>query len=228
MTWTQQQYIDAVKDALDAAGNSRFSALAINNAVTIAHRTEWRHILKAAPAYRLQVLTVATNASGQIPLTSLSTGDDVNGRKRFFQVLGKRLYVGNVPYEWANPVEHAYAIGQPTNYGTSFMWWRADQVLQLLPVQAGLNVIVPVNHFPSAFGNLASNFAIEFPEDYEPIVVNSAAALLFAKGDAEVQGTADFARIAAAMREFLLSEVSHISADSPNVRAGDSPSEWGG
>lgn len=234
MTWTAQQYLDAVADALDALGSSRWdktfaTGVVMKNALTGVFRQEWGRLLESTPAYRFQRLTVATDANGQIPLANLSTGA-ADAQKRFFRVIGRYLYAGVMRYELVSPQDHAYLLGQPTQSGSVMarMWWREDAALQTLPAQAGVSFSLPVAHLPTAFGALTAGTAtVEWPDDYELIPVFMTAALLFSKGDAEVGGTADFAKIASALRDGMLSEVAKITSESPMIRAGDSPADWG-
>lgn len=228
MTWTRLEYETSIKALLDATGSNRWGSTEMRDALTLAFRREWRGILKAYPTYRYGLRTATTDSSGRITVAALSSGS-TDTAERFHQVVGQFLYVGTTRYTLETPQDLGGALANPTNWSGSKVWWRQGVSIQLLPVENGLSVTIPVNHFPTAFRSLsADGTSVEWIDDYEMLPVYMGAAILASKGDGEIDATSDFAKIASELRSDLFAEIAEISSAPKWVRASDSPDEWGG
>lgn len=222
---TRAQFITLVEELLDAVGSARYGTTLKLQALTQAHDAGWKRILRTNRTYRVQELSLAQDALGQIPITSLTTGTG-NNAKRFYRLLAAAN--GTTYYA---PVNDQFAPLEPSirPTGGGYTVSRMGDNLQFTPVESGAVMRLAVSHLPTAPDDLASDASeVTWPEGHEWVLAYEAASLLASKGAGEVGASLFNKDQANEQWRELLAEVSRFSVTVPTIRPADDISDWGG
>jgi hypothetical protein len=216
-----------VLEAADAVGSPRWDTTPgtglVDRHLGIVHKKEWKRILNAAPFYRVQSYTPTADDAGRIPFTALSDTTTPNARKDFYRVL--QVAFNNVALREVSPKD-AYLAGvgsgnpYPFQYG---IWYRDDAGL-IVPGYANVQATaIHVNHTPTRVDLLTEDTStVEFPDDYEDILVYEGAARVLAKGAAETGAAAELKAMAEEDRRDMTQGGPWVM-QFPDIAA-----EWGG
>lgn len=221
---TRDELIADARHVADAESDGRWPNGTIINAADLVLRREWRHILNANRAYRIQRRTLTPTSEGLIAISDLSSGSG-DSAKVFYRVLA--LSRGNVVYKEIDQVDVAITAsgnGEQWGYQT---WCRAGDDLLVLPINTD-SVVVLVNHFPPLPSALASGSStVVFPVGYEQILTYEIAAMLLSKGGTETEASARLKEWAEEWRRDLLEDVKRTSTNALQIAYPDSSGEWG-
>lgn len=226
MTWTVQNYIDRTRSIADAAASPRWDdTLDVLPALGLAHTREWKRILNANQYQRVNTLSIAQDANGQIALSALDTGSG-DTQKRLYRV----LWIADGAYTYSKVDFGDVPLAAVNGWNnTGHLWYRTDTEIQILPQATGQTMTVVVNHTPTPIDQLSgTGVAVEFPRDYELVLCYEAAAWLLAKGGGETSTTADLQRLADQIRSDMLGDLTRDSTQPTWVRFPDSAQSWGG
>lgn len=217
----------------DAVSSSRWDSTTtgasgeVDQHMGIVHAREWRRILNAAPYYRVSKRTPATDASGQILISDLSSGSG-DSQERFYRVL--LLSVDDVPMREVQGKDAFMSTLTTTGSSLSDgVWYRQGDYLVVPNAVSRTNCDVWVNHLPTRADNLTGDaVTVVFPDDYEDILAYEIASILLSKGAAEVDAAAALKALAEDMRRDLLQDVARISGKPLVMGFPDSAAEWAG
>jgi hypothetical protein len=193
----------------------------------------WRRVLDANRFYRTALKTPTSNAQGLYLVSdlSVSAGD---AQQRLNRVLN--LSIDAYQYDdQCDDAEDFFLMWQlgSQNAGNVTsgrrVWWRGGDFIYTLPIQANkIATLVTVNHLPTAFDRLSGeDVTVEFPEGFEDVGFNEAAADLLMKGAKETDASNEL-RIAGRERmDEMLESVARFTTKPTRVRYNDDPSGWG-
>jgi len=223
---TRQQLMDMTREFMDAVDSTRWSDSIIMTILANVYDEEWSNILQAQPTYRMQMLTLQTDANGVIPSSALNTGTG-DTQRNWYRILsvsdGVTLYEQT---EFQDVPMGALTNWTPQAYHRLFYF--AGEQLQILPV-AQQALYVAVNYKPTALSDLANNNSvIDFPQNSEPLLAYNAAYKLLIKGGAEMQAAMAYKRLADEERADLLSDLARRTIKPRLMAYPDSRTEWGG
>lgn len=192
----------------------------------IVHAREWKRILNAAPYYRTAQRTPTTDSNGQVALTTLSDVSVPDSAENRYRIL--LVAANNVPYKEVFP-EDAFLsnVSGASSQGASRIWYRNGNYLVLPDAPSITLTGVWVNHYPTRADNLSGDgIQVEFPDDYEDILVYMGAASLVGKGAAETDAAAWMQQQAKEMRDDMLQDLARTSIKPEMIRFSDSPGDW--
>lgn len=222
---TRAQLIAMTREFMDAVGSTRWSDSIITTILANVYDEEWSFILNAQPTYRMQTLTLTTDANGQIPEASLSTGSG-DSQKNWYRIIS--VTDGNTVYEQTE--FQNVPLGTISNYLPQYpkLYYFAGQTLQILPV-GGTQLYVTVSYKPTAINDLSNdNVVVEFPENAEPLLCYNAAYKLLLKGGAEMQAAMAYKKLAEEERADLLDDLARRTTNPRMMAYPDRRGEWGG
>jgi hypothetical protein len=227
VSYTRTELEAQIAEQLDAVNDPRYTntTTLIRPVLDAVTRRGWARILNANRYVRFGKRTVTTDGEGRVPLFDLDhdSGDD---KERFYRVLA--VAKGTIRYTPAEFMDAPLAeTAAPTSLRYTFE--RQGNNILFLPVEAGAEMTVWVNHLPPRPSQLsAGTVAVVWPEDYELILVYEVAARMAAKGAAEQSATVWFQRLADDLWGDLLSDLARFTTDPITMGASDTAAEWGG
>lgn len=238
MSVTRSQLRTKVSQWMDATGSGRWDFTTIGTPgevdalMGLIHQREWARILSANRHYRMNKLTPTADSEGFIPVSALTTGIGDKTRS-FFRIVA---WVFN-NYFYKTGTQEEWALGQ--NQGTApRVYFLSDNgtepAYMQLPVAKGAifdgtGSFIWVNWRPTRVDKLAAETSIvDFPDGYEEIMALEAAAVLLAKGGAEVQATNDLKRLAEEFRSEMLQDISRLTARAMRAQFEDTSAMWAG
>ncbi len=231
MTMTQAQLLAATRDEMNAAGSTQWTDATLLGWLGLASWQEWANILNANNVYYSQSVTVTQDANGQFALSALTTSSG-DTQKNFYRILSlAQPQGGNQPCLFYRQTRYQdYPNPQP-NQGTylSGLWYRLGQQIQVMPVQAGLQMSVQVNYRPPRVDQLsAPSIAVDFPDGYEMLLVHDAAAYALMKGGSEAQAAQQIQAKGDTIRAMMLLDLARQGTWPIVATAFDTPQDWGG
>lgn len=231
MTMTQAQLLAACRDEMNAAGSSQWSDATLLSWLGLASWQEWANILNANNVYYSQSVTVTQDSSGQFAISALTTGSG-DTQKNFYRVLSlAQPQGGNQPCLFYRQTRYQdYPNPQP-NQGTylSGLWYRIGTQIQVMPVQAGLQMSVQVNYRPPRVDQLSlSSVSVDFPDGYEMLLVHDAASYALMKGGSEAQASAQIQAKGDAIRSMMLLDLARQGTWPIVSTSFDRPEDWAG
>lgn len=193
---------------------------------SMVHIDEWRKVLGAAPYLRTNVLTPTLDANRTFAWADLSTGTG-NNRKVAHRVLEMTNSAGDV-LTYAQP-DRLRLADTGNIRSRELLWTRVGDRVQTYGTTAGSTVTVLVNWTPTPVGSLASDAdAVDWLEDWEPVLFYEIAAHALAKGGREMRESRELMGVADLLRQKMLATVSRDAAQPFILGADDHPWEWGG
>ena len=231
MTWTRAMYLDQARAQADARSAQDWTDDDVRVLLGMIHAREWKRILNANRYYRTQTLTLAQDPNGQIAFSALSTGS-ADRQQRFYRALwatdGNRVWGEE---QWAHlPIVPANVANfvAPCWYPTGLTSDPTLRAIQFVPMSPNLSMSVSVNHLPTRADQLsADTVTVEWPDDYEMVLVYETAAAMLAKGGRETGATADLQRLADQVRADMLGDIVRVSTDPVRIDFPDTSREWG-
>ena len=223
---TRAQLVEQTREYMDAVGSTRWTDSFIQTVLAQVYDEEWSNILNAAPYYTFQQLQLTTDANGQIPFSSLSTGSG-DAQRDFYRILS--VSDGNVLYD-----ETAFQyvpLATTTNYLPTYprLYYLVGTNVQILPVAAGTSLYIAVNYKPTALNDLSSDSVpIDFPDNNQGIITASAAAKLLLKGGAEVGAANNFRKLADEERQSMLDDLRRRTINPTRMAYPDQKYDWAG
>ncbi len=223
---TRAQLVEQTREYMDAVGSTRWTDSFIQTVLAQVYDEEWSNILNAAPYYTFQQLQLTTDANGQIPFSSLSTGSG-DAQRDFYRILS--VSDGNVLYD-----ETAFQyvpLATTTNYLPTYprLYYLVGTNVQILPVAAGTSLYIAVNYKPTALNDLSSdNVPIDFPDNNQGIITASAAAKLLLKGGAEVGAANNLRKLADEERQSMLDDLRRRTINPTRMAYPDQKYDWAG
>jgi hypothetical protein len=194
----------------------------------------WKRVLDANRFYRAAMRTPTSNSSGLFLLSDLN-GGSADLQERYNRIL--KVTIDSTDYEDAcdDGEKHisVWQLSQQNSGGVltgRCVWWRFGNFIYTLPIQAAKRAdVIAVNHLPTRFDQLSADSAlVEWPEGYEDVAFNEAAADLLMKGAEESAASMELRSNGAARRAEMLETIARISTKPTTVRYNDDKSEWGG
>jgi hypothetical protein len=236
MSYTRAQWRQQVakQGDFEASTSWDFTAGAeVDQRIGTALDRLWRRILDANRFYRLSLKTPASDAEGRYLTSdlSVSAGD---AQERLYRVLN--VSIDNYPYDdKCDDAEELFLMWQvaSTNSGGVTtgrrVWWRGGNFLYTLPIQQlKIATLITVNHIPTAFDKLSNDNAIvDFPEGFEDVGYNEAAADLLMKGAKETDSSAELRTNGRERMDEMLAYIARFSTKASQVRYSDDPAGWG-
>lgn len=224
---TVQQFIDNVRNFMDAESSTRWTDAFITSVGGIVSQNEWSDILNQNQYYRFGNRSVTTDSEGRIAIADLTvgSGDDT---EYFYRVLTGPTD-GNIL--WQQTDLRYVPLGTTTNYQNpyQYLYYLVGEYFQLLPVQSGLALTVAVSHTPPTISQLAgATSVIPYPSGYDWILVWVTAATLLMKGAAESQAASDLFALADSARKNMLGDVARRTVRPSSAFFTDSPAAWAG
>jgi hypothetical protein len=224
MTWTRAQYLDRVRRAAIAEESEAWDdAAEVLPLLGLVHAREWKAVLDVNPYYRWAERGVTVDAStSRVAKSALAAGAG-DSQQRLYRVLAVRN--ATVPYRPADAADMTTAVASGSGTG---VWWEQGTDLQFLPGDSGRALTVAVNYTPTRADDLSADaVAVDWPEDYEMLLVWETAALLLAKGGAETEAAADVRAMSLELRERLHAEAERLSTRPREWRYSDTSDVWG-
>jgi hypothetical protein len=194
----------------------------------------WRRILDANRFYRLALRTPVSDASGRYVVADLSNVAVPDAQERLYRVLN--FSIDNYPYEdKCDDAEDLFLMWTAASSNTGGVttgrrvFWRGGNFIYTLPIQTLKPATVcTVNHIPTAFDKLsADSVTVEFPEGFEDVGFNEAAADLLMKGAKETDASAELRVNGKQRMDEMLEYVARFTTKASQVRYGDDGSAWG-
>jgi hypothetical protein len=223
---TRAQLVAMTREYMDAVDSTRWSDETIKLVLNGVYDEEWSNILNAAPYYTFQQLTLSSDANGQIPFSSLSTGSG-DSQKNFYRILS--LSDGNILYgqtEFQN-VPLATTSGYLPTYPK--LYYLVGEVVQILPLGTASPFYVAVNYKPTALIDLATDATVvPFPSNSEQLLAINAAYKLLMKGGAELTAAASFKALANDERQTLLDDLRRRTINPTRMAYPDVKYDWSG
>lgn len=227
--WNRGQYIRRTRKLMDALNSPRWDDVDdISVALGMVHTREWKRILDANQFCRTNTLSLQQDANGQIPFASLDQGTG-DSQQRFYRVLwvtnGPRVYDEE---KWTH-IPTATVVGANNVMPCWFPAGNgATRAIQCIPMESGVTMTVQVNHTPTPIDRLSDDTScVEFPRDYELILVYEAAAWLLDKGGEESDAGDRFMRKADILRAEMLGDIARVSTSPMRIDYPDTGSQWG-
>lgn len=227
MAMTRDQFVENVRQFMDAESSQRWSDAFIISVGGIVSQNEWSDILNQNQYYRFGQRSVTTDSEGRVAIADLTTGSG-DSTEYFYRVL-VGFSDGNVL--WTETDFRNVPLGTTTNYTNpySLLYYLAGDYFQLLPVASGTQLTVAVNHTPPSIAQLADgNSTIVYPTGYEFIPVWVTAATLLLKGAAESQAASDLLSLADSARKNMLGDIARRTTRPSSALFVDSAGAWGG
>lgn len=230
MSMTRLDFQNNVLSFMDADGSGvtgRWTPALILSVAGIVHNTEWSAILNANQYYNFATVSVTTDSSGRVAISSLSTGSG-DSAHTFYRILTGPTD-GNIL--WRETDLRYVPLGTQTNYQNpyEYLYYLTGSYFQLLPVQSGLALTVDVNWTPTSIADLASDSStLNFPAGNEWLLVWVTAATLLTKGGAESQAASDLFSLADGARKSMLGDIGRRTTRPNSALFSDSPQAWGG
>lgn len=215
-----------VLQLIDASGSERWDVTPngeVDRAIGIMQAREWRRILESNPYYRFTKASYTRNASGRLPLLSLTSGTG-DATTRLYRVLS--VEANNFVYEQA--VYRDFARAESLS-ALVYVWYQEGDDLMFLPREDNQPITVAYNHLPRVQHELAdegSDFV--FPEFYEDVALYEAGAMLLAKGGAETREAVELKGLAKDLRDDLLLTVRRVGMTGVSWTQTDDALAWGG
>lgn len=193
----------------------------------------WRRILDANRFYRMSLKTPSSDAQGRYLLSdlSVSAGD---AQERLYRVLN--LSIDNYAYDDkcddAEDLFLTWVLAASNAGGAATgrrVWWRGGNFIYTLPIQPNrIATLCTVNHIPTAFDKLSGDgVLVEFPEGFEDVGINEAAADLLMKGAKETDASAELRINGKERMTEMLEYVARFTTKPSQVRYNDDASAWG-
>jgi hypothetical protein len=225
-TVTRAQLVALTREFMDAVGSDRWSDSTIKTVLNGVYDEEWSNILNAAPYYTFQQLTLTTDANGQIPFASLSTGSG-DSQKNYYRILS--VSDGNVLYD---QTDFQYVpLATTTNYLPTYprLYYLIGTNVQILPVGSGTTIYCAVNYKPTALIDLATDASIiDFPGNSETILALGASYKLLLKGGAEVAAARNYRDLANDERQTMLDDLRRRTINPTRMAYPDQKYDWSG
>lgn len=196
----------------------------VDRTIGMVFDREWRRILNANQYFRIQKVTVSTDAStGRIALTSLNSGS-ADTLKRMYRIL--TVVKGNIPYQ---QVEYKDMPLAESLGAFPYSWYQEGTNIFPLPKELSASFDIMVNYIPQRPDKLSGEgITVDFPEEWEELIVFEAAAWLLVKGGNETKAAAELRAGAEDIRNDMLEDVSRLSTNPDRMRFADHPFTWGG
>lgn len=230
MSYTVQQLIDLTRENMNAVDSTQWSDTILKTWVGVAHWREWANLLNANRFYRMQQVTLAQDANGQMPFASLNagSGDTTKYWYRVITVSQPGSPSSQVQFYYQQASYDQFPNPQP-NTSLPYVWYRFGDQLQVLPVASGQGMTITTNWRPTRADRLLSlSSVVDFPDGYEELIGWSAAWLALTKGGSEVQAAGDINAVAETLRTTMLEDLGRESTWPIIARAFDDASDWGG
>lgn len=226
MSYTVAQLIANTREMMDATNSDRWTDAFITTALGVVHGSEYSSLLDANPYYTFQQITCTTDANGQIPYSSLSTGSG-DSAKYLHRILA--ITDGTVVYRQTGFINVPLATS--TNYDSPYqrLWYDAGSAIQLLPKTQTISATITVNYTPPRVDQLATTASIvDFPDGKEVILWLEAAAMLLEKGAAESPAAQQMRMMADELRDQMYKDLTRRAARPTYFGYPDTAAEWGG
>lgn len=194
----------------------------VESIASFVHQDEWKKILGAAPYYRTARRSVTTDADGRFTVSSLSTAT-----QNAFRVL--QINDGQYrEYTYVNPSQVNLLGDLASMNGSTRMWTRVGDDVQMMGSVTSTALTVLLNHTPKAVADITDDSeVVVFPSNYEPILYYESAALLLAKAGREMDDANAVQVMAERLREKMLADLRREVAEPTVFSPTDSPWEWG-
>lgn len=233
MSITRAELRTRVLEAADATSSGRWDNTPgtgiVDRHLGIVQLKEWRRILNACPYYRVASRTPVADASGRITFAQLSDATNPDAAQTVYRVL--QVAFNNVALREVNPKDAYLAgVGSGNPYPFQYGIWYRDDAGILVPGYANETATaIHVNHLPTRADKLTGDTVlVEFPDDYEDILVYEGAARLLSKGAAETGAAAELKALAEDDRRDMLQDLSRTQAGPWVLQFPDIAAEWGG
>lgn len=193
----------------------------------------WRRILDANRFYRMSLKVPTSDAQGRYLVSdlSVSTGD---AQERLYRILN--LSIDNYPYDdKCDDAEDYFLLWQVSASNSGGVttgrrvWWRGGNFIYTLPIQPSKPAtLVTVNHIPTAFDRLSGDgVTVDFPEGFEDVGFNEAAADLLMKGAKETDSSNELRVNGRERMNEMLEYIARFTTKASQVRYNDDPAGWG-
>ena len=226
MSYSVTQLIANTREMMDATNSDRWNDAFITTVLGIVTGREWSSLLGANPYYTFQQINVTTDANGQIPYSSLTTGTG-DTQKTLYRILA--ITDGITVYRQTGFV--SVPLATTTNYDSPYqrLWYDSGSAIQILPKAQGVPLIITVNYTPPRPDQLASVASVvDFPDGHEVILWLEAAAQLLEKGAAESPAAERMRAMADVERDQMYQDLTRRAARPTYFAYPDLASEWGG
>lgn len=224
---TRAQFQANVLNYMDAEDSARWTPPTIISVGGIVSATEWSGIMDQNQYYHFSQLSVTTDSSGRVALSSLDSGSGDSAQ--YFNKLLVGFTDGNVL--WTETDFRYVPMATQTNWQNpySYQYYLSGDYFQLLPVATGTALTATLNWLPATIAQLADdNSLIIFPRNYEWILVWVTAATLLLKGGTESQAASDLFALADSARKQMLGSIARLTTRPTSALLQDAPESWGG
>ena len=223
MTMTRDQLTAQARDIADATDTQRWPDATVLAWAGIEMDRTWANILNANNAIRMNVLTVAEDASGQFLKSALDTGTG-DTMKRHYRILsisdGTQMFYRQVEYK------DFPSIASPTIL--PYIWYELGTSIQVLPASSANVLTVMVNYRPPNAAQVASGSSIiDLPDGFEMVVAYHTAAQLAMKGGIETAFAQQYRATGSDLETELLMDIRRAGTKPVIARAMDSPADYG-
>lgn len=214
---TRDEVVLMAREQADAEDSTRWTSTAVLNALDLTFRREWANILASAPYARTNIVTVATDAAGVLPFTSLTTGSG-DSAKVFHNLI--QLSDGQ------NVYSETRVDMMPPNVGSmQRFFYDTGDAFQVIP--AG-TVRAVVNWMPVAPNGLVNGSStLDFPADGLMLLAMGTAAIMLSKGGAEASAAASLLNLSMQLREDMLTTIRRRTNMPKFMRYPDNSNAWG-
>jgi hypothetical protein len=193
----------------------------------------WRRILDANRFYRFALRTPTSDAQGRYLVSDLSVSSG-DAQERLHRVLDVSIdnYLYDDKCDDAAPYFLMWQVAATNSGGVTTgrrVWWRGGNFIYTLPIQpAKQATLVTVNHIPTAFDKLSGDaILVDFPEGFEDVGYNEAAADLLMKGAKETDASNELRTVGQQRFDEMLEVIARFSTKPTSVRYNDDPTAWG-
>lgn len=232
MSYTKATLRTAVLDKASALVGSTpspfFSATPstgdVDRTIGMVFDREWRRLLNSNQYFRMQKVTVSTDAvTGRIAKTNLNTGSS-DTLKRMYRII--TMVKSNIPYQ---QVEYKDMPLAETLGAFPYTWYEEGTNILPLPKELSASFDIMVNYLPQRPDKLSGEgITVDFPEEWEELIVFESAAWLLAKGGNETKAAAELRAAAEDIRSDMLEDMARLSTSPDRMRFPDHPFTWGG
>ena len=228
MSYTRAQLRTQIVRAMDATNSARWDLTAGGEVDTLCGHVfdrEWRRHLSHQTFLRTAKRQPVADSSGRFLVSALA-GGSADTTERLFRVLS--VVLQNRVYQEVRYQD--WILGSIVNQ-SAYVWYRNGDYLEVLPVPAsGAQPDgIYINHIPQRPDRLsADGVTVTFPDGYEQILVYETAAMLLAKGGAEIDTSANFKALAEEMRQDMLQDLARFSNKPTSMQYADQASDWYG
>jgi len=227
---TRAQYRTKAQRRADAVSSSRWDTTAgatgeIDQFLGESFDRAWRRILNANPYYRVSKRTPTSDANGQYLISDLSAGS-ADSQERFYRIL--KVAINNITYPFQQRSEQEF-LAESLQVYRGYYWFQEGSKITAMPISASTQATgIWVNWIPTRIDALSGDgIAVDFPDGYEGIVTDWAAADMLGKGAAEA-GAAEYLRGQGNDKlDEMLQDLARVSIDARQPAYGDSSADWG-